>query len=273
LETLLKSFRGADLDEILIAGGWPVWLQIQSSMKVLRTVPFRVRLVPDDSLADLLARRVSPIGDLPTLELQPAPLTTAALNLKRFMDVVISLLGFVVFSPILAAAALAIRIETPGMPVVFRQTRTGFNGRRFRIYKLRTMHVTEDGATIHQAKRGDSRVTRVGRFLRRTSIDELPQLLNVLNGDMSLIGPRPVATAQDDHYERLLGEYTYRQHVKPGITGWAQVNGCRGETPSVESMARRLQLDHWYIANWSLWLDMKILMLTVVALITNRDVY
>jgi Undecaprenyl-phosphate glucose phosphotransferase len=273
LETLLKSFRGSDIDEILVVGGWPVWLQIRSSLKALRAVPFRVRLVPDDSLADLLTRQVSPIGDLPALELQAAPLTTAALKFKRFMDVAISLTGLLVFSPILAAAAIAIRIETPGMPVVFQQTRTGFNGRLFRIYKLRTMRVVEDGDTIYQVKRGDPRVTTVGRFLRRTSIDELPQPLNVLKGDMSLIGPRPIAAAQDDHYERLLGEYAYRQHVKPGITGWAQVNGCRGETPSLESMARRLHLDHWYIANWSLWLDTKILMLTVVALITNRDVY
>jgi putative colanic acid biosynthesis UDP-glucose lipid carrier transferase len=273
LETLLKSFRGSDLDEILVVGGWPVWLQIRSSLRALRAVPFRVRLVADDSLADLLTRQASPIGDLPALELQAAPLTTAAMNFKRIIDVVISLVSLLAFSPILAAAALTIRIDTPRMPIIFQQTRIGFNGRPFRIYKLRTMHVAEDSDTIRQAKRGDPRVTRVGRFLRRTSIDELPQLLNVLKGDMSLIGPRPVAVAQDDHYEQFLGEYAYRQHVKPGITGWAQVNGCRGEMPSVESMERRLQLDHWYIENWSLWLDMKILMLTVVALITNRDVY
>jgi Undecaprenyl-phosphate glucose phosphotransferase len=272
LETLLKSLRGSDLDEILVVGGWSDWLQIRNGQRALRAVPFRVRLVPDDTLAELLARQVSYIGGLPALELQAAPLTAAALRFKRVVDVVFSLLGVLIFSPILAAAALAIRLETRG-PVVFQQTRTGFNGSRFRIYKLRTMRVAEDGDIVPQARRGDPRVTTVGRLLRRTSIDELPQLLNVLKGDMSLVGPRPHAVAHDDHFDRWILEYAFRQHVKPGITGWAQVNGCRGETPSIESMARRVQLDHWYIANWSFWLDMKILMLTVVALITNRQVH
>jgi Undecaprenyl-phosphate glucose phosphotransferase len=272
LETLLKSLRGSDLDEILIVGGWSDWLNIRRTRRALRAAPFRVRLVPDDSLAELLERQVSHIGDLPALELQAAPLTTAALWLKRCVDAVFATFGLIIFGPILAAAALAIRIETPG-PVIFQQNRTGFNGRRFRIYKLRTMRVTEDGATVQQAKRGDPRVTRVGRFLRRTSIDELPQLLNVLKGDMSLVGPRPHAVAHDDQFDRCVGEYAYRQHVKPGITGWAQVNGCRGETPTIESMAKRVQLDHWYIAHWSLWLDMKILMLTAFALIHDRQAY
>jgi Undecaprenyl-phosphate glucose phosphotransferase len=272
LEIVQKSLRGSDLDEVLIVGGWSDWLQIRSSLKDLRAIPFRVRLVPDDTLGELLARQISHIGDVPAVELQAAPLTTTELKLKRFMDVVLSLLGLIVLSPALAAAALAIRIEAPG-PVAFHQTRTGFNGRCFRICKLRTMRTCEDGESIQQAKRGDPRVTKVGRFLRRTSIDELPQLLNVLKGDMSLVGPRPHAAAHDDYYDKWVAEYAYRQHVKPGITGWAQVNGCRGETSSIESMARRVQLDHWYIANWSFWLDIKILMLTVIALITNRNVY
>jgi lipopolysaccharide/colanic/teichoic acid biosynthesis glycosyltransferase len=144
--------------------------------------------------------------------------------------------------------ALAVRLDSRG-PILFRQNRNGFNGRPFRIYKFRSMTVMEDGAVVTQAKRDDARVTRVGRFLRRSSLDELPQLLNVLKGDMSLVGPRPHALAHDDHYSGLLAEYAFRHHVKPGITGWAQVNGFRGETPTIDLMKRRIDLDLQYIAN------------------------
>jgi undecaprenyl-phosphate galactose phosphotransferase/putative colanic acid biosynthesis UDP-glucose lipid carrier transferase len=158
--------------------------------------------------------------------------------------------------------ALVIKLDSKG-PVFFTQTRNGFNGRSFRIFKFRTMHVLEDGPVIRQATPNDPRVTRLGRWLRRNSIDELPQLLNVLQGKMSLVGPRPHAVAHNNEYGDIVANYAFRHHVKPGITGWAQVRGYRGETPTVELMAQRVELDLWYINNWSIWLDIWILTQTL----------
>ena len=158
---------------------------------------------------------------------------------------------------------MLIKLESSG-PVIFSQRRKGFNGREFKIFKFRTMNVLEDGHVIPQARRNDPRVTRVGRILRTTSIDELPQLLNVLRGQMSLVGPRPHAVAHDDGYTKVIAKYAFRQHVKPGLTGWAQVNGFRGETAQLELMERRVECDLWYIKNWSFWLDLRIIVLTVL---------
>ena len=157
--------------------------------------------------------------------------------------------------------------------MLFVQSRCGFNGKPFRILKFRSMRVLEDGNVVTQAVRNDQRVTRVGRIIRKTSIDELPQLFNVLNGDMSLVGPRPHAVAHDTFYDDHINDYAIRQHVKPGLTGWAQVNGHRGLTPTIESMARRVEHDLWYIDNWSIWLDLKILALTVRELFDTRSAF
>jgi lipopolysaccharide/colanic/teichoic acid biosynthesis glycosyltransferase len=157
--------------------------------------------------------------------------------------------------------------------VIFRQRRKGFNGREFTIFKFRTMSVLEDGRVIEQARRNDPRVTRIGRILRAASIDELPQLINVLQGSMSLVGPRPHALAHDDGYTKLIAKYAFRQHVKPGLTGWAQVNGYRGETAQLELMELRVECDLWYIKNWSFWLDMKILVLTAFEVFRRRNAY
>jgi undecaprenyl-phosphate galactose phosphotransferase/putative colanic acid biosynthesis UDP-glucose lipid carrier transferase len=165
-----------------------------------------------------------------------------------------------------------IKLESRG-PLIFRQQRKGFNGREFPILKFRTMKVLENGRAIPQARRNDARVTRVGRMLRATSIDELPQLINVLRGHMSLVGPRPHAVAHDDEYTELIANYAFRQHVRPGLTGWAQVNGLRGETSRLELMERRLNCDLWYIRNWSFWLDQKILVLTCFEVVRGRNAY
>ena len=157
---------------------------------------------------------------------------------------------------------LLIKLDSKG-PVLFTQTRNGFNGRSFRIFKFRTMRVLEDGPQIRQATRNDPRVTDVGRWLRRTSIDELPQLFNVLGGSMSLVGPRPHAVAHNTEYERIVANYAFRYHVKPGISGWAQVNGFRGETSTVNLMEKRVEADLWYVSNWSFWLDVRILWKTL----------
>ncbi len=172
-------------------------------------------------------------------------------------------------SPLLIGVAIAIKLDTRG-PVIFRQRRNGFNSLQFVIFKFRTMTVCEDGQQIKQAQRNDKRVTQVGKFLRRSSIDELPQLFNVLIGDMSLVGPRPHAIAHDDEYKRLIAKYAFRHHVKPGITGWAQVNGLRGETGQLNQMIDRIKLDLWYINHWSFGFDISILVRTCFEVFRNR---
>jgi lipopolysaccharide/colanic/teichoic acid biosynthesis glycosyltransferase len=157
--------------------------------------------------------------------------------------------------------------------VFFAQNRRGFNGRNFLMFKFRTMTVQENGETIEQATRNDPRVTKIGRLLRAASIDELPQLLNVIRGEMSLVGPRPHALAHDNYFEKLLQDYASRHHVKPGMTGWAQVNGLRGATPSREQIARRVEMDLWYINNWSLWLDIQILIKTFFEVLRKRNAF
>jgi exopolysaccharide biosynthesis polyprenyl glycosylphosphotransferase len=167
-----------------------------------------------------------------------------------------------VLSPLMLTTAFLIKFSSPG-PVLFTQSRNGFNGRSFRIWKFRTMTVLEDGPTIQQATRDDPRVTQVGRWIRRGSIDELPQLFNVLSGDMSLVGPRPHATAHDTEYAQKIAAYAFRYHVKPGMTGWAQINGYRGQTQTIDLMEKRVDCDLWYINHWSIWLDLKIILRTI----------
>jgi len=191
---------------------------------------------------------------------------------KRCFDVLVALVALVMLLPVFAAVAIAVVIDSRG-PVFFKQWRGGHNGRRFQIVKFRTMTCTEDGAHILQARRGDARVTRLGRILRKTSVDELPQLLNVLRGDMSLVGPRPHALAHDAMYSDLIRGYADRQLVRPGITGWAQVNGCRGETREVAAMERRITRDLEYIRHWSLWLDFIIMMRTVNEVVRSHSAY
>jgi exopolysaccharide biosynthesis polyprenyl glycosylphosphotransferase len=192
--------------------------------------------------------------------------------LKRATDLAFSILGSLILLPLLIIVGLAVKLDTPG-PVLFSQTRRGLRGRPFRILKFRTMTVLEDGRLIEQAKREDSRVTRVGWWLRRTSIDELPQLINVIKGDMSLVGPRPHAVAHDDYYSGLIAEYRERQDVKPGITGWAQINGARGETPELDDMRRRVELDLWYVHRWTVGLDFKIIMITATQILRSPNAF
>lgn len=190
------------------------------------------------------------------------PLGRAEQIRKRVFDFVISLVALFFLVPLFLIVALAIKLESPG-PVLFRQRRRGFSRKEFQIFKFRSMKVVEDGPQINQAQKDDPRVTRIGRFLRITSIDELPQLLNVLRGEMSLVGPRPHAVAHDDFYTNLIENYAYRHHMKPGLTGWAQVNGYRGPTPRIEDMEKRIQYDLYYINNWSLSFDIAILFKTI----------
>ena len=191
---------------------------------------------------------------------------------KRLLDIAVTLPALAVALPAMAAIAVAVRLDSAG-PVLFRQQRLGLNGKPFTILKFRTMMVAEDGAQVLQARKNDPRVTRAGHFLRVWSLDELPQLFNVLKGEMSLVGPRPHARAHDEHYAALIGYYTQRQRVKPGITGWAQVHGLRGETPTVKSMRDRVDFDVWYARHAGIALDLQILFRTAFEVFRRRNAY
>jgi Undecaprenyl-phosphate glucose phosphotransferase len=259
---LVTALRAAWADEVILALNWSHPTLVAEVMADLRMLPMPVRLVPDNATRKLLERRTTNIGPVIAVELQRAPLSGLEQTCKRVVDIGLSASGLLMLLPLLVLVAIAIRFDSPG-PILFRQGRMGFNGRLFRIYKFRTMNVLDDGPVIQQARRGDPRVTRIGRWLRSTSIDELPQLINVLKGEMSLVGPRPHALAHDNEYDQMIADYALRYHVKPGITGWAQVNGFRGETPTVRLMELRVEHDLWYIRNWTFWLDAKILMKTI----------
>jgi putative colanic acid biosynthesis UDP-glucose lipid carrier transferase len=191
---------------------------------------------------------------------------------KRTTDVLISAAALLLAAPLMIVVALLVRLSSPG-PIIFRQRRYGLNGEEIVVYKFRTMTVTDDGATIVQATKYDPRMTRIGRFLRRYSLDELPQLINVLEGPMSLVGPRPHAVAHNEHYRKLISGYMVRHKVKPGITGLAQVNGLRGETKNIEQMEQRIRFDLEYLRTWSLRLDLEILLKTILCVFNDAKAF
>lgn len=258
--------------QILVAVPWSDAGRIEFIRDQIRTLPVTARLLPDSSVRALSDLTWSVRKHALAIELQGTPLSGAQRFVKRVMDIVIASLALVLFLPVMTFAAIAIKMDSPG-PVIFRQIRRGFNGKHFVILKFRTMTVQEDGPDVVQAKQGDPRVTPIGWLLRSSSIDELPQLWNVLRGEMSLIGPRPHALAHDNYFESVLRDYALRHHVKPGITGWAQCNGARGATPSIEQIGKRVTLDLWYIKNWSLPLDVLILVKTVLEVLRRRNAY
>ena len=206
-----------------------------------------------------------------SIEIQREPLNGWERLMKRALDLVLAVVAAVLLALVLLMTAVAIKIDSDG-PVLFRQRRVGFGNREFLIYKFRTMTVMDDGEAVVQARRGDWRVTRIGKLLRRSSIDELPQLINVIRGDMSIVGPRPHAVAHHDQYGALIASYALRHHVKPGLTGMAQIRGLRGETRQLALMERRVEQDLWYINHWSLTLDLMIMMRTCFVLL-RHEVY
>ena len=228
--------------------------------------------IPDLQSLILLNHSVSEIGGLPAIHLNESPLTsypTAALS-KAAMDRSVALIAILLLSPVLLATALAVKWSSPG-PVLFKQKRHGWNGKIIKVWKFRSMRVHDDHE-VKQASRHDPRITRVGQFIRRTSIDELPQLFNALQGRMSLVGPRPHAVAHNDYYTGKIDAYMARHRIKPGITGLAQISGFRGETETIDKMEKRVELDLAYINNWSLWLDIKILIKTPFTLL-SKNIY
>lgn len=245
---------------------------IEAALAAFMNVPAAIHLGPQRVLDRFSKAHVSRIGSMASLHLVRQPLTVPEQVVKRVVDSVLATALLVVLVPVFLGLALAIRLDTPG-PVLFAQRRYGFNQEPFRILKFRSMTVAEDGADLRQAVRGDTRITRVGRFMRRLNLDELPQLLNVLRGEMSLVGPRPHALAHNQLYARTIADYARRHNVKPGITGWAQVHGLRGETASDDVMRARVEHDLFYIDNWSFGLDVRILCLTLVSPRAYRNAY
>ncbi|KRW62281.1 undecaprenyl-phosphate glucose phosphotransferase [Pseudomonas sp. TTU2014-080ASC] len=246
---------------------------IKAVLYELRHHTVEIRFIPEWGDIPLLNHRISSIAGLYSLDLSCTPMEGASRFIKRSEDLVIGGLISILIIPVCLLICVAIKVTSPG-PVVFKQYRTGINGKRFKVYKFRSMVVhDESSGTVTQATKGDARVTKVGAFLRRTSLDELPQFFNVLQGRMSIVGPRPHALAHNEYYKDLVESYMQRHKVKPGITGWAQVNGYRGETDTLDKMKKRVEYDLWYIDNWSLGLDLKIIVKTVYKGFVGSNAY
>ncbi|MDR3414451.1 MAG: exopolysaccharide biosynthesis polyprenyl glycosylphosphotransferase [Formivibrio sp.] len=272
LSMACRALRSSHKGALYVCSAGLTPRRMDSLCSTLSILPVYTYIVPDNATVGLVGCKPVMVGRHIALELRRAQMGTIQILAKRILDVALGLIALLLLSPLFLAVSIAIRADSRG-PVFFRQYRTGKGGKPFRIVKFRSMYVMEDGPTIQQARRNDPRVTRIGRYLRASSIDELPQLLNVLRGEMSLVGPRPHAVAHDRQYIDLVDNYELRQHVKPGITGWAQIHGLRGETADVNAMHRRIEHDIWYALNAGLLLDVEILARTVIELFRSRNAY
>ena len=265
---LIANCRPLRADDIVILISQQEIPSALALASALSDLPVDVHVVPVGSLDLMAVSRITQFGNMVTLRILQSPLTPFNRAVKRGFDVAAAVVGLILLSPFLAIVSLAIKLDSRG-PVLFRQTRHGYNNEPIGVLKFRSMIVMEDGDNFTPVTRHDPRVTRLGRFLRHTNIDELPQLLNVLAGDMSIVGPRPHATAQNDTFAELISSFSRRHNVKPGITGWAQVNGYRGDTDTLEKMQRRVEHDLYYIDHWSFLFDLWIILLTVF----SREAY
>jgi putative colanic acid biosynthesis UDP-glucose lipid carrier transferase len=272
LAALTEYARTSRIDVIYIALPMASQPRILSLLEALRDTTASVYFVPDIFVSDLIQARVDSIGGLPVVAVCETPFYGVNGLVKRASDFVLSALILALISPAMLAIAVGVKMSSPG-PVLFKQRRYGVDGRKIVVYKFRSMSVAEDGDVVRQATRNDARVTSFGAFLRRTSLDELPQFINVLQGRMSIVGPRPHAIAHNELYRKLIRGYMIRHKVKPGITGLAQVNGFRGETDTVEKMKMRVDYDLEYLRNWSLLLDLQIIVKTVFVVLGKQNAY
>jgi putative colanic acid biosynthesis UDP-glucose lipid carrier transferase len=246
--------------------------RITELLEALRDTTASIYFVPNLFAFDLVQARCVDVNGMPVLAICDTPLRGMSAILKRAVDMSLAVLALAVLWPLLALVAFAVRLSSPG-PILFKQKRYGLNSQEITVYKFRTMTVCENGPVVTQATKNDSRITRVGRFLRETSLDELPQILNVLEGKMSFVGPRPHAVAHNEQYRKLISGYMIRHKVRPGITGWAQVNGFRGETDTIDKMKMRVQYDLDYLRSWSLGLDIKIIFKTALSIFRDQNAY
>jgi putative colanic acid biosynthesis UDP-glucose lipid carrier transferase len=272
LRKLVEAAKTGDVDIVFITFPMRAEQRIRNYLAELSDTTASVYIVPDFFVFQMLHARWNQIDGLPVVSVFETPISGIDGVLKRGFDLLIATAALILLSPVMLACLFAIRLTSPG-PIFFRQKRYGLSGEEIRVWKFRTMRVCEDGPAVTQASKHDDRITPVGRFLRKTSLDELPQLFNVIAGTMSLVGPRPHATAHNEQYRSLIDGYMLRHKVKPGITGLAQVNGWRGETETLEKMERRVEFDHRYIREWSLWMDVKILFKTALVVLRQKNAY
>jgi putative colanic acid biosynthesis UDP-glucose lipid carrier transferase len=272
IEQLVADARHGVVDRIYITFPMRAEDRIRKVLRELSDTTASVYIVPDFFVFEMLCSRWTSVGGLPAVSVFENPFFGVDGALKRCTDVVFSSLLLLLLAIPMGIIALAVKFTSPG-PAFFRQRRYGLDGKEIYVWKFRSMKVMENGAEVKQATLGDARITPLGAFLRRTSLDELPQLFNVLEGTMSLVGPRPHATAHNEQYRKVIGGYMLRHKVKPGITGLAQVNGWRGETDTLEKMEKRVECDHRYIRDWSWWLDLRILFKTAFVVVGSKNAY
>ncbi|SMF97657.1 putative colanic acid biosysnthesis UDP-glucose lipid carrier transferase [Methylomagnum ishizawai] len=272
--TLVQRARDGEIDEIFIAMPMRSEQRVAELMNLLSDTTASVYYVPDVFVFNLVRSRLDMVQGIPCITVHGSPFKHQPVDgfLKRAEDVVLSFAILALIAVPMVLIATAVKLDSPG-PVLFKQKRYGMSGEPIEVWKFRTMTVQENGATVTQATRNDARITRLGGFLRRYSLDELPQFINVLQGRMSIVGPRPHAVAHNEYYRKQINGYMLRHTIKPGITGLAQINGCRGETDTLDKMERRVVYDLEYISHWQVWLDLKIIFLTIFRVAHDPNAY
>ena len=272
IQTAINEARNGNIDILYIALPLKAEKRIADILLQLGDTTVDVHLIPDFLLSNLIHARIEHVGNVDTLSVFESPIIGAQEFIKRTEDVIVSFLILLLISPLLLFIAAAVKFTSTG-PVIFKQDRYGLDGCRIKVWKFRSMTVTENSDVVTQATKNDARITKLGAFLRRTSLDELPQFINVLKGDMSIVGPRPHAVSHNEEYRKKVDFYMIRHKAKPGITGWAQINGWRGETDTLDKMTKRVEFDLHYIKHWSLWFDIKIIFLTIFKGFKNANAY
>lgn len=272
LTKLSFDARCTEYDEVYVALPMRAEKRMKELVRDLANTPIQVQYVPDIFTFNLINSRIKDIGGIPVIGVYDSPLDSIGHITKRAEDILVSTLILLLISIPMILISIAVKLSSPG-PIFFKQRRYGLYGEEIFVWKFRSMTVCEDGAQVTQASKNDQRITRIGKILRQTSLDELPQFINVLQGSMSIVGPRPHAVAHNELYRDEIEGYMQRHLVKPGITGWAQINGWRGETDTLEKMEKRVEHDLHYIRNWSLWLDIKIIALTIFKGFIHKNAY
>jgi putative colanic acid biosynthesis UDP-glucose lipid carrier transferase len=269
---LIESARKGEWDQIYFALPVEAKTKMMKLLEALSDSATPIRLLPDYFTTNLLQSKFMEIANTPVLCIYDSPFSADHAFLKRVEDILISSIILTLISPIMLAIALVVKFTSKG-PVIFKQARYGLKGEKIKVWKFRSMTVCEDGDKVTQASKNDVRFTPVGKFLRKTSLDELPQFINVIQGHMSIVGPRPHAVAHNEEYRSRISGYMLRHLVKPGITGWAQINGWRGETNTIYKMEKRVEFDLEYMREWTLWLDFKIIYLTIFRGFFDKNAY
>ena len=272
IQSAVDAARNGEIDILYIALPMKAQKRIADILLQLGDTTVDVHIVPDFLLSNLIHARIEHVGDVDTLSVFEAPCIGTHEFIKRTEDIVVSAIIVTLITPVLLTIAAAIKLTSRG-PIIFKQDRYGLDGQKIKVWKFRSMTVTENSDVVTQATKNDVRITPLGGFLRRTSLDELPQFINVLKGDMSIVGPRPHAVAHNEEYRKKVEFYMFRHKTKPGITGWAQINGWRGETDTLDKMAKRVEYDLHYIKHWSLWFDVKIIFMTIFKGFKSENAY